>query len=130
MEFQPEGKVTLKLLRNGKVEVYTWNKVTSCIHNLLGAERWVDLYGESRWSPARRRGYRLEYSSSKRATGRPNVTNCSAPSRTQARISCRTCSGSGVRRCMWGRHPRLSVSGDRGLYLTMLNYTTGSPGKY
>ena len=47
MEFQPEGNVSLKLMKNGKEEVYTWNKVTSCIHNLLGAERWVDLYGES-----------------------------------------------------------------------------------
>ena len=26
---------------------YTWQKVTSCIHNLLGGgQRWVDLYGE------------------------------------------------------------------------------------
>jgi len=47
MEFQPEGKVCLTLHRDGEVETYNWNKVTSCIHNLLGAERWVDLYGES-----------------------------------------------------------------------------------
>jgi len=45
MEFQPEGAVTLRLEEWG--EEYTWNKVTSCLHNLLGAERWVDLYGES-----------------------------------------------------------------------------------
>ena len=25
---------------------YQWQKVTSCIHNLLGGQRWVDLYGE------------------------------------------------------------------------------------
>jgi hypothetical protein len=47
MEFQPEGKIQLTLkLRNGAEETYTWNKITTCIHNILGAERWVDLYGE------------------------------------------------------------------------------------
>ena len=46
MEFQPEGLVELELEQAGSMERYTWNKVTSCIHNLLGAERWVDLYGE------------------------------------------------------------------------------------
>jgi len=45
MEFQPEGSVHLNLEKQG--EEYKWNKVTSCIHNLLGQERWVDLYGES-----------------------------------------------------------------------------------
>jgi hypothetical protein len=45
MEFQPEGLVNLFLAEHG--EEYQWNKVTSCLHNLLGAERWVDLYGES-----------------------------------------------------------------------------------
>lgn len=25
---------------------YKWNKVTTCIHNLLGGQRWVDQYGE------------------------------------------------------------------------------------
>jgi len=43
MEFQPEGLVSLSLCG----EEYQWNKVTSCLHNLFGAERWVDLYGES-----------------------------------------------------------------------------------
>ena len=28
-------------------EHYTWNKVTTCIHNLLGGQRWVDHYGET-----------------------------------------------------------------------------------
>jgi len=48
MEFQPEGQVSLTIDRGEGCpgEKYTWNKVTSCIHNLLGAERWVDLYGE------------------------------------------------------------------------------------
>ena len=45
MEFQPEGKISLSLRSHG--EEYSWNKVTSCIHNILGQERWVDLYGES-----------------------------------------------------------------------------------
>ena len=44
MEFQPEGKINLTL--NTHNEDYVWNKVTSCIHNILGQERWVDLYGE------------------------------------------------------------------------------------
>jgi hypothetical protein len=46
MEFQPEGKVRLTLKIGSEEETYTWNKITTCIHNLLGAERWVDLYGE------------------------------------------------------------------------------------
>jgi hypothetical protein len=25
---------------------YQWKKVTSCIHNVLGGQRWVDQYGE------------------------------------------------------------------------------------
>ena len=45
MEFLPEGSVHLDLHDHG--EEYTWNKVTSCIYNLLGQDRWVDLYGES-----------------------------------------------------------------------------------
>ena len=28
------------------MEVYEWNKITTCIHNLFGgSDRWVDLYG-------------------------------------------------------------------------------------
>ena len=45
MEFHPEGSVHLTLEEHG--EEYKWNKVTSCIQNLLGRDRWVDLYGES-----------------------------------------------------------------------------------
>merc|ERR1712055_161196 len=45
MEFQPERSVHLTLHEHGGE--YTWNKVTSCIYNLLGQDRWVDLYGES-----------------------------------------------------------------------------------
>ena len=25
---------------------YSWNKVTTCVHNLFGGQRWVDQYGE------------------------------------------------------------------------------------
>ena len=66
MEFQPEGKVFLELfLRNGNNhskndndpsnddyeivtrELYSWNKITTCIHNLFGTGNlWADLYGE------------------------------------------------------------------------------------
>ncbi|XP_040574708.1 oxysterol-binding protein-related protein 3 [Lepeophtheirus salmonis] len=46
MEFQPEGNITLELkLKDDRSEHYTWNKITTCIHNLFGSERWVDLYG-------------------------------------------------------------------------------------
>ena len=66
MEFQPEGKVFLELfLKNGSNqnkndndpsnddyeivtrELYSWNKITTCIHNLFGTGNlWADLYGE------------------------------------------------------------------------------------
>ncbi len=54
MEFQPEGvvRVEIRLGKGGDggdgdvVEVYEWNKITTCIHNLFGgSDRWVDLYG-------------------------------------------------------------------------------------
>ncbi len=32
------------LYRHG--DHYQWEKVTSCIHNLFGGQRWVDQYGE------------------------------------------------------------------------------------
>merc|ERR1712223_96854 len=59
MEFQPEGKVFLELFlkfdngqSNGDYEIvtrelYSWNKITTCIHNLFGTGNlWADLYGE------------------------------------------------------------------------------------
>ena len=66
MEFQPEGKVFLELFlknnsnqsgndnENGNTdyeivtrELYNWNKITTCIHNLFGTGNlWADLYGE------------------------------------------------------------------------------------
>lgn len=48
MEFQPEGFVNAQLkLPDGSFEIYRWNKITTCIHNLFStADRWADLYGE------------------------------------------------------------------------------------
>ncbi|KAI5699622.1 hypothetical protein M8J75_005933 [Diaphorina citri] len=46
MEFQPNGYVNVKLLRPDSNDHYRWNKVTTCVHNLFGGQRWVDQYGE------------------------------------------------------------------------------------
>lgn len=46
MEFQPLGEVHVLLSRTG--DLYTWNKVTTCVHNLFSSQRWVDQYGELR----------------------------------------------------------------------------------
>ncbi|KAK9732415.1 Oxysterol-binding protein [Popillia japonica] len=44
MEFQPMGQVHVLLPRTG--DLYSWNKVTTCVHNLFSSQRWVDQYGE------------------------------------------------------------------------------------
>ncbi|KAF5275203.1 hypothetical protein FQR65_LT04235 [Abscondita terminalis] len=44
MEFQPLGKVYLLFPNSG--DTYSWNKVTTCVHNLFSGQRWVDQYGE------------------------------------------------------------------------------------
>ncbi|XP_033728021.1 oxysterol-binding protein-related protein 6-like isoform X1 [Pecten maximus] len=44
MEIQPLGIVNLFLPKFK--DHYKWNKVTTCVHNLLGGQRWVDQYGE------------------------------------------------------------------------------------
>jgi len=44
MEFQPLGTVNVRLPRYK--DHYSWNKVTTCVHNLFGGQRWVDQYGE------------------------------------------------------------------------------------
>ncbi|KAF4520674.1 hypothetical protein B566_EDAN006350 [Ephemera danica] len=44
MEFQPAGTVNVKLPRTG--DLYRWSKVTTCVHNVFGGQRWVDQYGE------------------------------------------------------------------------------------
>ncbi|XP_013165676.1 PREDICTED: uncharacterized protein LOC106116396 isoform X2 [Papilio xuthus] len=44
MEFQPAGRVHVRLHTTG--DHFTWNKVTTCVHNLFGGQRWVDQYGD------------------------------------------------------------------------------------
>ncbi|BFZ21724.1 hypothetical protein BsWGS_24762 [Bradybaena similaris] len=44
MEIQPLGHVHLVLPKYR--DHYRWNKVTTCVHNLLGGQRWADQYGE------------------------------------------------------------------------------------
>lgn len=51
MEFQPLGSVHVLLPKTG--DLYTWNKVTTCVHNLFSGQRWVDQYGELRISNGR-----------------------------------------------------------------------------
>lgn len=46
MEFQPMGQVHVLLSKTG--DLYSWNKVTTCVHNLFSTQRWVDQYGELR----------------------------------------------------------------------------------
>jgi hypothetical protein len=98
MEFQPEGKVRLTLKVGEHEETYTWNKITTCIHNLLGAERWVDLYGECVVScpesglTARLQFVKASYWSSKRHELFGTITD--------ARQCCGSESGSGFT-CFW-----------------------------
>ncbi|XP_061429194.1 oxysterol-binding protein-related protein 6-like isoform X2 [Lethenteron reissneri] len=44
MEILPLGTVSLNLPKYG--DLYEWNKVTSCIHNILNGPRWIEHYGE------------------------------------------------------------------------------------
>lgn len=44
MEFHPSGTVNVILKKYN--EHYQWNKVTTCLHNILGGQRWVDQYGD------------------------------------------------------------------------------------
>ncbi|EFX82655.1 hypothetical protein DAPPUDRAFT_48987 [Daphnia pulex] len=44
MEFQPLGTVNVRLPMHD--DHYRWNKVTTCVHNLFGGQRWVDQYGD------------------------------------------------------------------------------------
>ncbi|XP_018566852.1 oxysterol-binding protein-related protein 3 isoform X1 [Anoplophora glabripennis] len=51
MEFQPLGSIHVLLPKTG--DLYTWNKVTTCVHNLFSGQRWVDQYGELKISNGR-----------------------------------------------------------------------------
>ncbi|KAL4656673.1 oxysterol-binding protein-related protein 6 isoform X5 [Arapaima gigas] len=44
MEILPIGTVNVMLPRFG--DYYEWNKVTTCIHNILSGRRWIEHYGE------------------------------------------------------------------------------------
>ncbi|XP_063777778.1 oxysterol-binding protein-related protein 3 isoform X2 [Pseudophryne corroboree] len=44
MEIVPIG--TTHLILPGFEDHYEWNKVTSCIHNILSGQRWIEHYGE------------------------------------------------------------------------------------
>lgn len=44
MEILPFGTVNVTLPKYG--DCYIWNKVTTCIHNILSGRRWIEHYGE------------------------------------------------------------------------------------
>ncbi|XP_039592329.1 oxysterol-binding protein-related protein 3-like [Polypterus senegalus] len=44
MEIVPVGTTHVTLPDSG--DHYEWNKVTSCIHNILSGQRWIEHYGE------------------------------------------------------------------------------------
>ncbi|KAF7669454.1 hypothetical protein LDENG_00186460 [Lucifuga dentata] len=44
MEIVPVGTIHVTLPGSG--DHYEWNKVTSCIHNILNGQRWIEHYGE------------------------------------------------------------------------------------
>ncbi|TMS06645.1 Oxysterol-binding protein-related protein 6 [Larimichthys crocea] len=44
MEILPIGSVNLMIPRFG--DHYEWNKVTTCVHNILSGRRWIEHYGE------------------------------------------------------------------------------------
>ncbi|RXM32142.1 Oxysterol-binding protein-related protein 7 [Acipenser ruthenus] len=44
LEIVPVGMVNVTLTKFG--DHYEWNKVTSCIHNILSGQRWIEHYGE------------------------------------------------------------------------------------
>ncbi|XP_048881989.1 oxysterol-binding protein-related protein 3 isoform X2 [Brienomyrus brachyistius] len=44
MEIVPVGATHVVLLASG--DHYEWDKVTSCIHNIMSGQRWIEHYGE------------------------------------------------------------------------------------
>lgn len=44
LEIVPMGTVNVQLPRSG--DHFEWNKVTTCIHNVLSGPRWIEHYGE------------------------------------------------------------------------------------
>ncbi|XP_072034757.1 oxysterol-binding protein-related protein 6-like isoform X2 [Amphiura filiformis] len=45
MELIPTGNIHIEIPRYG--DHYQYSKVTSCVHNILSGERWLDHYGET-----------------------------------------------------------------------------------
>lgn len=44
VEIQPKGMITLKFPKHN--EVYTWNNVNSCVHNIIVGQLWIEQYGQ------------------------------------------------------------------------------------
>ncbi|XP_066269069.1 oxysterol-binding protein-related protein 1-like isoform X3 [Branchiostoma lanceolatum] len=44
VEIQPKGMITVELPSHG--EVYTWQNVNSCVHNIIVGKLWIEQYGE------------------------------------------------------------------------------------
>lgn len=44
LEINPTGTISLKLAKYD--EVYTWNKITTCMNNVIVGNKWIDNYGE------------------------------------------------------------------------------------
>ncbi|XP_068736521.1 oxysterol-binding protein-related protein 1-like [Montipora capricornis] len=44
VEIQPKGMVTLKFSKHN--EVYTWNNVNTCVHNIIVGQLWIEQYGQ------------------------------------------------------------------------------------
>lgn len=44
IEIQPKGVVTLKFPKHN--EVYTWNNVNTCVHNIIVGQLWIEQYGQ------------------------------------------------------------------------------------
>lgn len=44
LEINPSGDIFLKLFKYD--EIYTWNKLTTCMNNVIVGNKWIDNYGE------------------------------------------------------------------------------------
>lgn len=44
LEINPTGRISLRLTKFD--EVYTWNKITTCMNNVIVGSKWIDNYGE------------------------------------------------------------------------------------
>jgi len=44
LEINPTGQIAMKLHKFD--EVYSWNKITTCMNNIIVGNKWIDNYGE------------------------------------------------------------------------------------